>query len=171
MLERSLAIGDMISVDKYSGKVTKINTRYTILQGLDGVETVLPNEMLISGPVQNQSLSNRVVQLATQLTVAYDSDLDAVIALLETAPRGVARVLDVPAPGVALKKFSPDGYELELGFWIEDPENGRGGVLSEVNKRLYALIRAGDIKLAYPARDTRALDAQMVSVLTTLSRT
>ena len=170
LLERSLTIGDMISVDKYSGRVTKINTRSTILQGLDGVETVLPNEMLIAGPVQNQSLSNRVVQVATQLTVAYDSDLDAVIALLEAAPRGVARVLPEPAPGVALKKFSPDGYELDLAFWIDDPENGRGNVLSEVNKRIYALVKSGDIKLAYPARDTRALDAQMVTVLTSLTR-
>ena len=170
LLERSLAIGDMISVDKYSGKVTKINTRYTILQGLDGVETVLPNEMLISGPVQNQSLSNRVVQIATQITVAYDSDLDAVIALLEAVPRGLPRVLTEPAPGVALKKFSPDGYELELGMWIADPENGRGSVLSDVNKKIYSLIQSGAITLAYPARDTRALDAQMVSVLTNLTR-
>jgi small-conductance mechanosensitive channel len=171
LLERSLTIGDMISVDKYSGKVTQINTRYTILQGLDGVETVLPNEMLISGPVQNQSLSSRAVQVATHLTVAYDSDLKAVFALLEAAPRGVPRVLEEPAPGVALKKFGPDGYELDLAFWIEDPENGRGNVVSEVNKKVYELIDAGTIKLAYPARDTRALDAQMVAVLTGLSRT
>src|SRR5437879_4524526 len=59
LLDRSLSIGDMISVDKYAGKVTQINTRYTVLQGLDGVESVLPNEMLVSGPVLNQSLSNR----------------------------------------------------------------------------------------------------------------
>jgi small-conductance mechanosensitive channel len=170
LLERSLAIGDMISVDKYAGKVTQINTRYTILQGLDGVETVLPNEMLISGPVQNQSLTNRVVQVATHLTVSFDSDLNAVFALLETAPQGVPRVLSEPAPGVALKKFGSDGYELDLSFWIEDPENGRGNVISEVNKKVYALIAAGQIKLAYPARDTRALDTQMVAVLTGLSR-
>ena len=170
LLERSLTIGDMIAVDKYSGKVTKINTRYTILQGLDGVETVLPNEMLISGPVQNQSLSHKTVQIATQLTVAYDSDLDAVFALLEEAPRGIPRVMEEPGPGVSLKRFSPDGYELELGFWIADPENGRGSVLSAVNKKIYALIQSGQIKLAYPARDTRALDAQMVSVLTSLNR-
>lgn len=170
LIERSLAIGDMITVDKYNGKVTKINTRYTILQGLDGIETVLPNEMLISGPVQNQSLSSRSIQLSTQLTVAYDSDLDAVIALLEVAAREVPRVLAEPGPGVALKKFSPDGYELELGFWIEDPENGRGNVISEVNRKVYAMIRSGQVKLAYPARDTRALDAQMVSVLTGLAR-
>ncbi|MES2316244.1 MAG: mechanosensitive ion channel domain-containing protein [Pseudomonadota bacterium] len=170
LIERSLTIGDMISVDKYYGKVSKINTRYTILQGLDGVETVLPNEMLISGPVQNQSLSNRAVQLSTLLTVAYDSDLDAVIALLEAAARDTPRVLASPEPGVALKKFSADGYELELAFWIEDPENGRGGVISAVNRKVYALIRSEHIQLAYPARDTRALDAQMVSVLTGLSR-
>lgn len=170
LIERSLSIGDMITVDKYSGKVTKINTRYTVLQGLDGIETVLPNEMLISGPVQNQSLSNPNVSVSTQLTVSYDNDLDAVIALLENVPRGMARVLTEPGPGVALKKFGADGYELELGFWIADPHNGRGGITSEVNKRIYALIRAGDIKLAYPARDTRELDAQMLAVLTGMPR-
>ncbi|MES2019512.1 MAG: mechanosensitive ion channel domain-containing protein [Pseudomonadota bacterium] len=170
LLERSLAIGDMITVDKYYGKVTQINTRYTILQGLDGVETVLPNEMLISGPVQNQSLSSRAVQVASQLTLAYDTDLDVALPLLAAAPNGVARVLADPGPGVALRKFSPDGYELDLVFWIDDPENGRGSVLSDVNKKVYALIQSGQIKLAYPARDTRALDAQMVSVLTGLTR-
>ena len=170
LIERSLAIGDMITVDKYSGKVTQINTRYTILQGLDGVDTVLPNEMLISGPVQNQSLSNPNVQVSTQLTVSYDNDLDAVIALLEAVPRAMPRVLANPGPGVALKKFGADGYELELGFWIADPQNGRGGVVSEVNKGIYALIREGKIKLAYPARDTRELDAQMLAVLSGMNR-
>ena len=170
LIERSLAIGDMITVDKYSGKVSQINTRYTILQGLDGVDTVLPNEMLISGPVQNQSLSNPNVQVSTQLTVGYDNDLDAVIALLEAVPRGMTRVLTDPGPGVALKKFGADGYELELGFWIADPQNGRGSVVSEVNKRIYALVREGKIKLAYPTRDTRALDAEMLAVLTALPR-
>ena len=170
LIERSLAIGDMITVDKYSGRVTQINTRYTILQGLDGVDTVLPNEMLISGPVQNQSLSNPNVQVATQLTVSYDNDLDAVIALLEAVPRNLPRVLADPGPGVALKKFGADGYELELGFWIADPQNGRGGVVSEVNKGIYALVRDGKIKLAYPSRDMRELDAQMLAVLTGMTR-
>lgn len=118
LLERSLAIGDMISVDKFTGKVTHINTRYTVLQGLDGVETVLPNEMLISGPVQNQSLSNRSVRIATTLTVSYDSDLTVIIPLLEDAAVDVARVQAEPRPSVSLLRFSNDGYELELGFWI-----------------------------------------------------
>ena len=165
LLERSLSIGDMIAVDKYAGKVTHINTRYTVLQGLDGVETVLPNEMLISGPVQNQSLSNRSVRVATTLTVAYDSDLTVVIPLIEQAGVTVARVLAEPAPSVSLLRFSNDGYELELGFWIQDPENGKGGVLSDVNKKIYTLIQAGQVKLAYPSRDTKLIDAHINALL------
>ena len=104
LLERSLSIGDMISVDKYTGKVTQINTRYTVLQGLDGVETVLPNEMLISGPVLNQSLSN-----------ARRAGLDQADGGLRLRPRrrscrcwwpqaaATPRVLAQPAPGVSLE--------------------------------------------------------------------
>jgi small-conductance mechanosensitive channel len=165
LLERSLSIGDMISVDKYSGKVTRINTRYTVLQGLDGIETVLPNEMLISGPVQNQSLSNRTVRVSTVLTAAYGSDLDMLIPLLESLPLGVARVLESPAPGVSLNKFSADGFELELGFWISDPESGRGSVISDVNKKIYTLVQSGDIKLALPALDPRLIDAHIASAV------
>jgi small-conductance mechanosensitive channel len=161
LLERSLAIGDMISVDKYSGRVTNINTRYTVLQGLDGVETVLPNEMLISGPVQNQSLSNPSVRVATTLTVAYGSNLDTLIPTLETLPVGLPRVIASPRPSVSLNKFGTDGFELELGFWISDPENGRSGVVSDVNKKIYALVQSGDVKLVMPAANP--YEAQIAS--------
>jgi small-conductance mechanosensitive channel len=170
LLERSLSIGDMISVDKYSGKVTQINTRYTILQGLDGVETVLPNEMLISGPVQNQSLSNRSVRAATRITVAYGTDLETVIPLLEALAATVPRVLSTPAPGASLNRFAPDGFELELGFWIGDPENGQGGVVSDVNRKIYALVQAGEIRLGQPQLDTRLLDAHIASVVARITQ-
>ncbi|MFL6676571.1 MAG: mechanosensitive ion channel family protein [Massilia sp.] len=171
LLERSLSIGDMISVDKYSGKVAHINTRYTVLQGLDGVETVLPNEMLISGPVQNQSLTNRKVRAFTRLTVAYGSDLSVIIPMLEAQARATPRVLAEPGPGVGINRFGPDGFEVELGFWIGDPENGQGGVVSDVNKKIYELVRAGEIKLGVPALDTRLLDAHIASVVARIAQT
>ena len=170
LIERSLSIGDMISVDKYAGKVTQINTRYTVLQGLDGVETVLPNEMLISGPVLNQTLSMRAVRASTKLTVAYGSDLDQVMPLLAAQAVGTPRVLEAPAPGVSLSRFAPEGYELDLGFWIGDPENGQGGVVSEINKKIYALVQAGDIKLGIPSLDTRLLDAHIASVVARITQ-
>jgi small-conductance mechanosensitive channel len=170
LLERSLSIGDMISVTNFTGKVTQINTRYTVLQGLDGVETVVPNEMLISGTVQNQSLSNRRVRASTKLTVAYGSDLDVVMPLLVEQALAIPRVLQEPAPGCSLSRFGPEGYELDLGFWIADPENGQGGVVSDVNKKIYALVQAGSIKLGYPTVDTRALDAHITSIVARITQ-
>lgn len=165
LLERSLSIGDMISIDKYAGKVTNINTRYTVLQGLDGVETVLPNEMLIASAVQNQSLSNRRVRGFTRLVVAHGSDLDQLMPLLHEQARTTPRVLAEPGPGVGIVRFASEGYELELGFWIGDPENGTGGVVSEINKKIYALVQSGQVRLGSSALDVRLLDAQVASSL------
>ncbi|CAN7237464.1 mechanosensitive ion channel family protein [Massilia sp. LjRoot122] len=165
LLERSLTIGDPITLDKYSGKVARINTRYTVLRGADGTQTLLPNEMLITGVVLNQSSTNRNVRAVTKLTVSYDSDLSVVMPLLEAQPRGVPRVLEEPAPNVLLNAFTQDGYELEVGFWLGDPENGQGGPISDVNKKIYALVHSGEIKLGHPSMDTRLLDAHITSVV------
>jgi small-conductance mechanosensitive channel len=170
LLERSLSIGDMISVSTFTGKVTQINTRYTVLQGLDGVETVLPNELLISGPVQNQSLTTPRVRASTKVTVAYGSDLDQVMPLLIAQAVGTPRVLEEPAPGISLTRFGPDGYELDLGFWIADPENGQGGVVSEINKKIYALVQAGTVRLGFPSVDTRLLDSHIASVVARITQ-
>jgi small-conductance mechanosensitive channel len=170
LLERSLSIGDMISVDKYAGKVTQINTRYTVLQGLDGVESVLPNEMLISGAVQNQSLSTRAVRASTRVTLAYGTDLDVAMPLLAEQAAASPRVLAEPAPGVSLSRFGPDGYELDLGFWVGDPENGTGGVASDINKRIYALVAAGTIKLGYPSIDLHVLDTHIAATVARITQ-
>jgi small-conductance mechanosensitive channel len=165
LLERSLTIGDPITLDKFSGKVARINTRYTVLRSTDGTQTLLPNEMLITGVVLNQSSTNRNVRAVTKLTVSYDSDLSTLMPLLESLPRGVPRVLEEPAPNVLLNAFTQDGYELEVGFWLGDPENGQGGPISDVNKKIYALVHSGDIKLGHPSMDTRLLDAHITSVV------
>ncbi|TFV98615.1 mechanosensitive ion channel [Oxalobacteraceae bacterium OM1] len=159
LIERSLALGDMVTVDKYTGLVTRINTRYTIVRSLDGVETVIPNEMLLSGAVQNHSLTDRVVRLATRLTVAYRTDIDQALKLLEDAARSVPRVVREPAPQGYLIKFDPDGFELELGFWIADPENGRSSVLSDVNRAIWKALQGAGIDIPYPQREVRILES------------
>src|SRR5207253_1925202 len=99
---------------KYYGKVTQINTRYTIVQGLDGIESVVPNDMLVSGPVQNYSLTDRTLRLATHVNVSYQADIDDVIRWLEEAAASIARVSKNPAPQAMLIKFGADGLELEV---------------------------------------------------------
>ncbi|MYM35367.1 mechanosensitive ion channel [Duganella sp. FT94W] len=157
LLDRSLTIGDMITVDKYSGKVTQINTRYTVLQSLDGMESIVPNEMLVSGAVQNSSLSNSLVNISTKVSVAYDTDVDFVIELLTEATLTVSRVLKDKPPSVNLTTFGADGLELSVSFWINDPENGRGGVTSDVNRAIWRALKEHHISVPFPQREMRIL--------------
>jgi small-conductance mechanosensitive channel len=155
LLERSLAIGDMVTVDKYYGRVTRINTRYTVIRSLDGIETVVPNDLLISGPVQNYSLSDRVLRLSTTVTVSYETDVEAVLTLLEQAVLSVDRVSQDLPPAAVLTRLGNDGFELEIGFWIADPENGRLNVLSEVNRLIWRTLKANNIQIPFPQRELR----------------
>ena len=155
LLDRSLTIGDMITVDKYSGRVTQINTRYTVLAGLDGVESIVPNEMLVSGAVQNSSLTNKSLWLSTKVSVSYDTDVDQVLGLLEQAALSVARVDKDKPPSASLVNFGADGLDLQVGWWIADPENGRGGVTSDVNRAIWKALQAHKISVPFPQREMR----------------
>lgn len=159
LLERSLALGDMVKVGEYQGQVSKINARFTVLRGMDGSETVVPNDMLVSQAVQNFSLTDRRVRIATQLTVGYDTDLDQLLPKLVTAVSQLPRVLDTPAPHALLLRFGADGLELEIGLWIEDPENGRGNLLSAVNQTIWAVIKQQGVTIPYPQRELRILSS------------
>lgn len=158
LFDRSMAIGDMISVDKFSGTITQINTRYTVVKGLDGGESVIPNEMLVSSPVQNYSLTDRSVVMTTDLTVAYKTDLETLLPLLEEAAASVDRVSKQDLPSAYLMKFGADGLELRVGFWVADPENGRSNVLSEVNLSLWKTLQAHSIELPFAHRVVTMID-------------
>ncbi len=127
LLDRSLTIGDMITVDKFYGVVSQINTRYTVIKALDGTETIVPNEMLVSSPVINHSYTDRKVRVVVKVAVAYASDVDRALEVLVQAAQAQPRVLDDPAPGAFITGFGADGIDLEVGFWISDPEEGTLG--------------------------------------------
>jgi small-conductance mechanosensitive channel len=53
---------------------------------------------------------------------------------------------------VQLLRFGADGLEFRLVFWIADPQNGSGNVVSEVNIRVLQGLRAANIEIPYPQR-------------------
>lgn len=161
LLERSLAIGDMVGVSTFYGKVVQINSRYTVLQGLDGIDTVIPNEIFMINSVQNYSLTNRILRLATQVTIVYQDDVESVLTMLEQASLEVERVSHEMLPQALLMKIGPDGLELELGFWITDPENGRLNVLSDVNRAIWRALQARQIKVAHVKREIKVYEEEL----------
>jgi small-conductance mechanosensitive channel len=155
LAERSLRIGDTVKVDGFEGRITDISTRYTVIRALNGRESIVPNEMLITQRVENSSLADPKVAINTVVQVAYGTDLDTLIPRLTHAVAQVPRVIADPAPGVALQRFGADGLELEIGFWIRDPQNGQGNVKSDVNLAILRTLDAAGVAIPYPQRVVR----------------
>ncbi len=152
LAERSMRIGDTVMVDNFSGVVTEINARYSVIRSLSGRESIVPNEMLITSRVENHSLADTKVWMSTIVSVGYDSDVQQVMVLLSQAALAQTRVLPDPAPSVALSNFGPDGLEFTLGFWIGDPENGSLNIRSLVNLEVLRLLRENQIEIPFPQR-------------------
>ncbi|MDC6170038.1 mechanosensitive ion channel family protein [Paucibacter sp. XJ19-41] len=152
LAERSLRIGDMVMVDGFEGRISDIKTRYTVIRALNGRESVVPNEMLITQRVENSSLADPRVSVVTTVQVAYGTDVEALMPRMVEEIMKVPRVLHDPAPGVLLREFAADGLTLQIGFWIEDPHNGQLGVRSQVNLAILRLFDELGIEIPFPQR-------------------
>jgi small-conductance mechanosensitive channel len=157
LLDRSIRIGNIIQVGSDSGEVMQITTRYTVLKHPAGAEYIVPNETLIGSTVQNQTYSDTRIRLATTVGVAYDSDLDLACRLMAEAAAAHPRVLDEPAPKVFLTQFADSSIHLELGFWIGDPEEGKGNIVSDVNFAIWRAFKENGVAIPFPQREVRIL--------------
>lgn len=152
LTERSMRIGDIVQVDTFSGVITQINARYTVIRSLTGRESIVPNEMLITSRVENHSLADTKVWQSTIISVAYESDVQLVMALLKQAALNHERVLREPGPAIALSNFGVDGLEFTVGYWIADPENGSLNLKSLINLDILQLLRDNRVEIPFPQR-------------------
>lgn len=159
LAENSMRIGDLVRVDNFEGRITDINTRYTVIRALNGRESIVPNEMLITQRVENSSLADNQVLMTTTVQVAYGTDLATLMPRLAAAVAAVPRVLAQPGPAVQLSQFAADGLELTIPFWIADPENGQGNVRSAVNLAVLQTLNEAGVDIPFPQRVVRQAGA------------
>jgi small-conductance mechanosensitive channel len=110
------------------------------------------HEMLITQRVENSSLADQKVSINSLVQVAYGTDVRALCRKIEDTVRAVPRVIGDPGPAVQLADFAADGINLNISFWIGDPENGNGNVRSDVNLAVLDLLNAEGIEIPLPQR-------------------
>lgn len=154
LLDRSIRIGDMVTVDNKYGQVTQINTRYTLLRAQDGTESIIPNETLITQTVVNHSLSKPDVRVGLPIQVAYSTNLDKARDLMLKAARAHPRVIadGENPPKVLLREFAADGINLELAVWIHDPEEGQLNLRSDLYWDIWEAFKLANIEIPFPQR-------------------
>jgi small-conductance mechanosensitive channel len=153
LMDRSVKPGDVIVVGDTFGQVTKIGVRAVSIVTRDGKEHLLPNEQLMTEPVENWSYTSRNVRVHIKVGVAYDSDLALAQRLMIEAATASPRVLDKPKPAVWLVEFADSSIDHEILCWIADPEAGVGNVRSAVLNRLWELFKENGIEIPFPRRE------------------
>ncbi len=148
LFERSVRIGDYIRADDFEGTVKDINTRYTLIQNLFGQQAIVPNEKLTTARVDNLEQSAPKQCLACNFTLAYGCNVDAVQAMLAEIASKHPRVLKAPATEVYINELSLYGIEMQISFWIADPQNGQQNVRSEINSAALKALSAARIEMA-----------------------
>ena len=153
LLDQSIRPGDVISVSGTYGWVTALGGRYVSVVTRDGVEHLIPNELLISERVENWTHTSSQTRLKIAVPVHYDTDLPRAMELCQEAARETERVLEQPDPKCLLISFGDRALELELRIWIADAHNGVQNVKSDVLLKVWTKFQANGIKVPYPQRD------------------
>jgi small-conductance mechanosensitive channel len=160
LMDRSIKPGDVISLSGQSGTSTEnfgwvqeLRGRYVVVRDRDGVEMLVPNQQLISNAVINWSYTDPRIRLKLPVRISYRDDPEMALQLLLRSCEGQARVLKDPMPVSRLMHFGESGIELELRFWISDPQEGVNNVRSEVNRAIWRLFKEHNITIPVAQRE------------------
>lgn len=147
-------LGDYVVLDNGErGEVTKVGIRSTRILTRDDVEIIVPNAEMANTKIINESGGRWLkYRIRIKVGVAYGSDVDQVVDLLERVAREHGTVCHDPEPRVRMRGFGDSSLDFELLCWIDHPAQ-RGLVMHELYMTLYKELGAAGITIPFPQRD------------------
>ncbi|MFO7602585.1 MAG: mechanosensitive ion channel [Gammaproteobacteria bacterium] len=153
LFDKSIKPGDVVSIGDKFGWVQELHARYIVVTDRDGVDTLIPNENLVTSEVINWSYRDKNVRLKAPISISYHDDPELAMQLMVEAAKSIPRILTEPEPVARLVRFGDNGVELECRVWINDPEKGMGNVLSDLNLSMWHKFKGAGITIPFPQRD------------------
>jgi small-conductance mechanosensitive channel len=152
LFERPIQIGDMVEVGTLRGEVRRIGARSSTIRTFDGAEVIVPNANLISEPVVNWTLSDRRRRLDLKVGVAYGTDPEVVLELLQGVANAHSTVLEEPKAEALFLEFGDSSLDFRLRVWIPRFEEGFT-IRSQLSVAINAALRDAGIQIPFPQRD------------------
>jgi MscS family membrane protein len=147
-------IGDYIVLDTGErGIVTNLGIRSTRLLTRDDVEVSIPNAVIGNAKITNESGGPWIKhRIRVALGVAYGSNTEEVVGILEQIAFDCPGINDSPAPRVRMRAFGASSLDFELLGWINHPEL-RGRVKHDLLMEIDRRFRQEGIVIPFPQRD------------------
>ena len=154
LVEGQATVGDYVELDGgEAGTIIKLTARATFLETFDGRWIVVPNEDFITTRVVNYSDSGSANRLEAAFSVSYDTNINAVPAIIEAAVATHPGVLDAPEPpDCELRGFGESGIDFVVEFWVNGIDDGKKKYTSDVLFLVWNALRDNGIEIPYPHR-------------------
>ena len=154
LFERPIQVGDTVQIASMSsfGEVRRIGIRSSTVRLVDGSEVILPNGTLISEPVINWTLTDRLRRVELKVGVAYGSDPARVLALLRNTAGTIERAAALPDPVVFFTGFGDSSLDFVIYTWTDRMEQALA-IRSELGLAVHRALSDAGIEIPFPQRD------------------
>lgn len=143
---RPFQAGDWVSIGPSEGIVSEVSWRGTFLDTFDGRRVIVPNMNVVSSVVVNNSLSSQL-RSTMMLSVDLQSDFSRVREIVFDALKPIKGISENPPPSVTIDSLAGKATNLKVSFWVTDPINNQGRVVSEAYHAVKEALPAHDIDL------------------------
>ena len=165
LLDRSLTVGDYIELeDGRGGTISALNMRSTILDTFDGKDIVVPNETFVTSSFVNWTHADTKQRYAIELQVAYDTDMDKLVAVLKEVVASHPQVLSgasaIPEeqPDAEISGFGESGVDILIEYWMDGVDDGLNRVDADLNMMIWKAFREHNIQFPFPQREVKILN-------------
>ena len=147
LLFKPYKVGDTVECQGETGVVREIQIFHTILTTFDNKVVYIPNGTLSSGVITNYS-REELRRVDWTVGVEYGSDYDKVEATIRTILAADKRVLDKPAPTIALTALADSSVNVVIRVWVKSEDYW--DVFFDMNKTIYAVFNREGIGFPFP---------------------
>ena len=154
LLEGQTTVGDYVELDDGSaGTILRMTARACIIETIDGRWVVVPNDNFITSRVVNYSDAGKAHRYSANFSVSYDTDINRVPALIETAVAALPFILSEPdGPSCELNAFGESSVDFEVEYWVNGIEDLTDDYRSKVLFAIWNALKDAGIQMPYPHR-------------------
>jgi len=168
LAERSIKPGDIIEVEGTVVKVIDMGIRTTVVRTWREEELIMPNSVFSQSVVKNFTLNDNQFRLGVEVGVAYESDMQKVMEVLEKTAREVPwRTQDVQ-PRVLLIDFGDSAVIFGVYLNVDDPWKQRV-YMSYLRIAIWFAFKKANITIAFNQMDVH-FDQPVTEAITGLRK-
>lgn len=151
LLQQPFNIGDVIEVKGFTGTVTDVDLRATVMRTIDGRVVMIPNADVFTNPIVNIN-RDPIRRASLNIGIAYGSNLEQVRRIGEETAASLPGVLPEPAPRLLFNKFGSSAIDLSLNYWVNVQETDFLTIQDTVLVAVEGAFSRAGIEIPFPTQ-------------------